>query len=392
MVDREGEVPSDAEGLHSRTMDRRPAFALPSTFPHGQHNVCLNAILYRCIPTPSDSPCLQVTVRNYRKFKVLETLSAEDAKDTAGDGRGGSADVDSSSTGSGDDAESEKSISLEGSLEGVTCTCGAGCWKGGDDARSGDSVRSPSVSPCGRERKKLRSESGSATETKLSTAQERGSTAASGFGSDDAGGSPNAVGAFAPSNASFDSSSATATAAAVIPDVVGCGALVSEGNCRAFARKLETASVPGIATAAATASVVAAASGPKGQEQCRGEEENTDQSDRGDDSTETGVTTEDPISSPPGRLSPMGKGGLVSAKEMAAMKDPAAFHEALTLPFTGDSSVEAYFARIESVVSRDVSQVSRFAPFVTCHLHCHYRFGNSSFFVTFFIHPRAWNP
>lgn len=48
---------------------------------------------------------------------------------------------------------------------------------------------------------------------------------------------------------------------------------------------------------------------------------------------------------------------LVSAKEMAAMKDPGAFHEALTLPFTGDASVEAYFQRIDGIMRKDVASV-----------------------------------
>lgn len=44
---------------------------------------------------------------------------------------------------------------------------------------------------------------------------------------------------------------------------------------------------------------------------------------------------------------------------MAAMKDPGTFHEALTLPFTGDRSVESYFERLEGIMSRDLSQVRR---------------------------------
>lgn len=59
-------------------------------------------------------------------------------------------------------------------------------------------------------------------------------------------------------------------------------------------------------------------------------------------------------SSAPGSPGRGGAGGGVvgvKAKDLAKMTHPIAFHEALTLPFTGDSSVEAYYERIDNIMS-----------------------------------------
>ena len=48
---------------------------------------------------------------------------------------------------------------------------------------------------------------------------------------------------------------------------------------------------------------------------------------------------------------------FVTAGEMSKMKDASAFHEAFTLPFTGDATVEAFFERIERIMGSGVSSV-----------------------------------
>lgn len=61
----------------------------------------------------------------------------------------------------------------------------------------------------------------------------------------------------------------------------------------------------------------------------------------------------------PGRVGGGGGPGVVEvkAKDLAKMTHPIAFHEGLTLPFTGDSSVEAYYERIEEIMSPYIEAV-----------------------------------
>lgn len=71
-----------------------------------------------------------------------------------------------------------------------------------------------------------------------------------------------------------------------------------------------------------------------------------------------------------------GGSGIVGmkVKDLVKMTDPIEFHEALTLPFTGDASVDAYYSRIEEVMSRDLSSVS-----ILFVLFCQFCFGRWPF-------------
>ena len=200
-------------------------------------------------------------MKNYRKFKVLETLTAEADVSAAAGGGGGTA-------GSTDD-----------SLVGIG---------------SSSSASSPASWSTGlmRARKTLRAAPAPAAP------------------------------AAAPLSASFLS-----------PDASGGNG--GEGGGPAGGEK-----APAIPTKV-VAAVAGAAAAASGEER------------RGDAATETAAAG--------GRAMGGARAGaadsFVTAKEMAAIKDPGAFHEALTLPYTGDPSVEAYFQRIGDIMNQDLSSV-----------------------------------
>eukprot|EP00752_Nemacystus_decipiens_P014833 g13206.t1 len=187
----------------------------------------------------------KVTVKNYRKFKVLETLTAE--ADVSGGGRS------SANSSSNSSSSSSKGSSSDDALVGVG---------GSSLSLSSSSSRSTGLM---RTRKTLHS-SAAAAAAAAESAEPAGATA-------------------------MPMLLPVATAAVTAPS--------------------SSSSLPST-TAAAAAAAATAASPPK----------------------------------------------LVTAKEMAAMKDPTAFHEALTLPFTGDASVDAYFQRIDGIMSKDVASVT----------------------------------
>lgn len=233
-----------------------------------------------------DGPDPQVTVKNYRKFKVLETLTAE---------------ADASVTGGRSSGPIRNSSSCFSDDEGM------GVGRPPSSSTAEEPLR-PSTGPM-RTRKKLRP----------------ASTAAGGAAATVEAGSSGA--SQAPPSASAIASPAARPS-------------LSAGN-GAGGGLVDGQTTPTTAAAEAVASR------------------------RGDEVLHTaslldsGRGKEGEVAVPAGAGPGAGAtSGLVTAKEMAAMKDPSAFHEALTLPFTGDSSVDAYFQRIGRVMGQDVSSVS----------------------------------
>lgn len=233
-----------------------------------------------------DGPGPQVTVKNYRKFKVLETLTAEtDASVT--DGRSSGPIRNSSSCFSDDE--------------------GMGAGPSSSSSMAEEPLR-PSTGPM-RTRKKLRpasaeAEGAAATVAACSSASSQAPSSASAIASPAARSSLSA--GSGASGGLVDGQTTTRTAAVeAVASRCGDEVFHTASLLDSSGEKEGEVSVP-------------AGAGP-----------------------EAGATS-----------------GLVTAKEMAAMKDPSTFHEALTLPFTGDSSVDAYFQRIGQIMGQDVSSVS----------------------------------
>ncbi|CAN0068299.1 unnamed protein product [Ectocarpus fasciculatus] len=227
----------------------------------------------------------RVTVKNYRTFKVLETLTAE---------------ADASVTGGRSSGPIRNSSSCFSDNQGM------GLGPSSSLSTAEESLR-PSTGPM-QTRKMLRPASA-----------EVGGAAA-----------PVAVGCSAASQAP---SSASTIASPAARSSLSAGSGASD-------RLVDGETTPSTATAEAVASR------------------------RGDEMFHTaslldsGGGKEGEVAGPAGPAGAGATAGLVTAEEMAAMKDPSAFHEALTLPFTGDSSVEAYFQRIGRVMGQDVSSVT----------------------------------
>lgn len=206
------------------------------------------------------SPVVQVTVKNYRKFKVLETLTAE-------------ADVSGSSNNS--NSSNSKGSCSDDALVGV----------GGSSLSLSTTSSSSWSTGLMRTRKTLRPEPAEAEPANSAGARSMPM--------------PMPMAAAAAVNAPSSASSLSSAAATAATTVIGGGG------------REDQAGDTGAGTAPPS---------------CKAE----------------------PAAGPP---------ALITAKEMAAMKDPSAFHEALTLPFTGDASVEAYFQRIDGIMSKDVASV-----------------------------------
>ncbi|CAN0182399.1 unnamed protein product [Ectocarpus sp. 6 AP-2014] len=232
----------------------------------------------------------KVTVKNYRKFKVLETLTAE--ADVSVTGGRSSGPIRNSSFCSSDDE-------------------GMGVGPSTSSATAEEPLR-PSTGPM-RTRKKLRPVSAPAASA--------------------AGGGAATVAAGSCASSQAPSSASAIASPAARPSLSAAGG--------ASGGLVDGETTQGTAAAEAVASR------------------------RGDEVFHTaslldsGRGKEREVGMPAGAGPGAGAtSGLVTAKEMAAMKDPSAFHEALTLPFTGDSSVDAYFQRIGRIMGQGVSSVT----------------------------------
>ncbi|CAM9172043.1 unnamed protein product [Ectocarpus sp. 12 AP-2014] len=228
----------------------------------------------------------KVTVKNYRKFKVLETLTAE---------------ADASVTGGRSSGPIRNSSSCFSDDEGM------GVGRSSSSSTAEEPLR-PSTGPM-RTRKKLRSALAAAGAAAATV--EAGSSAPS-----QAPSSASAIASPAarPSLSAGSGASGGLVDAQMTPTTAAAEAVASRRGDEVF----HTASLLDSGHGKEGEVAVLAGAGPG-----------------------AGVTS-----------------GLVTAKEMAAMKDPSAFHEALTLPFTGDSSVDAYFQRIGRVMGQNVSSVT----------------------------------